>query len=256
MVLNYLEINDIYMNYHSTKGVTEALNNVNFKVNEGDFLSILGPSGCGKSTLLNIIAGLLKPSLGTVLYKNKPIENFHEIFGYMFQKDHLFPWLTVYENVILGLKVKKKLNEEAKENVNHLISLYGLSKFENYFPKELSGGMRQKVALIRTLALNPEILLLDEPFSSLDYQTRLKVCDEIFHIIKNENKTAIMVTHDISEAISASSRIIVLSKRPSSVKKDLTIKFSDPLLSPLKRRDDPHFKDYFNTIWREIDEND
>lgn len=254
--MNYLDINGIYMNYHSTKGVTEALNNINFQVNEGDFLSILGPSGCGKSTLLNIIAGLLPPSSGTVLYKDNPIENFDEIFGYMFQRDHLFPWLTVYENIILGLKVKKKLNQKAKENVNHLISLYGLSKFKNHFPKELSGGMRQRVALIRTLALNPEILLLDEPFSALDYQTRLKVCDEIFHIIKNEKKTAIMVTHDISEAISASSRIIILSKRPSTLKKDLNINFSNPSLSPLKRRDESQFKDYFNMIWKEIDDND
>jgi NitT/TauT family transport system ATP-binding protein len=254
--LDYLNIDNLNMNYHSTTGVTEALNNVSFYVNEGDFLSILGPSGCGKSTLLNIISGLLTPSSGEILYKKKPITDFDEIFGYMFQRDHLFEWLSVYDNIILGLKIKKKLTPQAKAQVEELISLYGLSKFKKHYPKELSGGMRQRVALIRTLALNPKILLLDEPFSALDYQTRLKVCDEIFEIIQREKKTAIMVTHDIAEAISTSSRIIILSKRPSHIKKEFTIKFNEDNLSPLKRRDASEFKDYFNAIWKEIDENE
>lgn len=253
--MSYLNINNISMNYHSPIGVTEALVNVNFTVSEGDFISILGPSGCGKSTLLNIIAGLLKPSEGQVLYKDKTIINHHDLFGYMFQRDHLFEWLSVYHNVILGLKVKKQLTKENIDKVNSLLDLYGLSDFKNHHPNELSGGMRQRVALIRTLALSPNILLLDEPFSALDYQTRLKVCDEIYNIIKQQNKTAIMVSHDISEAISTSNKIIILSKRPSTIKDIITLDFSS-YLSPLARRDTPKFKEYFNRIWKELDYNE
>ncbi|SHJ97874.1 NitT/TauT family transport system ATP-binding protein [Clostridium cavendishii DSM 21758] len=251
--MSYLNINDISMNYHSKNEITEALKNINFVVNEGEFLSILGPSGCGKSTLLNIIAGLITPSSGNIFFNNLKIENSEDIFGYMFQKDHLFPWLTVYENIVLGLKIKKTLNNEAKDRVLSLINLYGLYDFKDYFPKQLSGGMKQRVALIRTLALEPKILLLDEPFSALDYQTRLKVCDEIFYIIKREKKTAIMVTHDISEAISTSSRVLMLSKRPATIKTSININFGNSDLSPLQRRDSTEFKDYFNLLWREID---
>lgn len=252
--MSLLKICDVCMNYHSTKGETQALDNVNFEVNDGDFVSILGPSGCGKSTLLNIMNGLLEQSSGYVLYKGENIkENLNKI-GYMFQKDHLFEWNTVWENVILGLKIKKQLTNESKERVNELLDAYGLVRFKNHYPSELSGGMRQRVALIRTLALSPEILFLDEPFSALDYQSRLLVCDDVYNIIKKEKKTAIMVTHDIAESISVSKKVVVLSKRPSHVKAEVPIEFSKNDFTPFEKREEPEFRFYFNDLWKELNE--
>lgn len=196
-----LEANHIYMNYHSLNGETEALKDICLNVKEGEFISIVGPSGCGKSTLLNIFAGLLEPSKGDIFIDGENLQDVSSKIGYMFQRDHLFEWLTVLGNVIIGLEIKKRLNDANKNNIEELLLRYGLSDFKKHYPSELSGGMRQRVALIRTLALNPEVLLLDEPFSALDYQTRLKVSDEISDILKKENKTAVMVTHDISDAI-------------------------------------------------------
>lgn len=251
-----LNINNIKMNYHSLKGETEAIKDISFVVNDKDFLSILGPSGCGKSTLLNIISGLLKQSNGTVTYNNEPIRNNLDKIGYMFQKDHLFDWTSVWNNVILGLKIKGLLTDENIARVETLLDNYDLTKFKNHKPTELSGGMRQRVALIRTLALNPKILFLDEPFSALDYQTRLNVCDEIHQIIKLEGKTVIMVTHDIGEAISTSNRIIVLSKRPAVIKKELKISFKNDPLTPFNRRKETEFKNYFDLLWKELDNSD
>lgn len=249
-----LEIKNIYMNFHTPDSVIEALKDINITIDKGDFVSIIGPSGCGKSTLLNIISGLLKPSSGKILF-NGESQSDHDRVGYMFQKDNLFEWLNLWDNVTLGLKIKKVLTKDNIEKVDKLLSQYGLSKFKKSYPSQLSGGMRQRAALIRTLALEPEILLLDEPFSALDYQTRLKVCDEIFQIIKQENKTAVMVTHDISEAISTSSKIEILSKRPSSLKQELILNFNEDL-TPLKRRDETAFREYFNIVWKELDLND
>ncbi len=255
--MSMLLINNINMNYHSPKGETEAIKDVSFSVEEGEFLSIVGPSGCGKSTLLNIICGLIKPSSGNIILEGSELKGHSNKMGYMFQKDHLFEWLTVWENVCLGLKIKKSLNIEAKDRLNNLLHSYGLYEFKDHKPSELSGGMRQRVALIRTLALDPEILLLDEPFSALDYQSRLKVSDEIYDIIKKEGKTAIMVTHDIAEAISTSSKIIVLSKRPAYIKKEVDIYFDNCLYcSPIKKREAPEFRIYFNDIWKELDLDD
>ncbi|MDY6012388.1 ABC transporter ATP-binding protein [Clostridium sp.] len=251
-----LNINNIKMNYHSLKGETEAIKDISFVVNDKDFLSILGPSGCGKSTLLNIISGLLKQSSGTVTYNNEPIRNNLDKIGYMFQKDHLFDWTSVWNNVILGLKIKGLLTDENIARVEALLDNYDLTKFKDHKPTELSGGMRQKVALIRTLALNPKILFLDEPFSALDYQTRLNVCDEIHQIIKLEGKTVIMVTHDIGEAISTSNRIIVLSKRPSVIKREIEISFKNDPLTPFNRRKESEFKNYFDLLWKELDDSD
>jgi NitT/TauT family transport system ATP-binding protein len=242
------------MNYHSIKGETQALNNVNFEVNEGEFITILGPSGCGKSTLLNIMNGLLEPSSGYVLYKGEDIKKNLDKIGYMFQKDHLFEWNTVWENVTLGLKIKNQLNNKSKERVNELLDTYGLLRFKEHYPSELSGGMRQRVALIRTLALKPEILFLDEPFSALDYQSRLLVCDDVYNIIKTEKKTAIMVTHDIAEAISISQKVIVLTKRPSNVKVEIPIDFGNDDLTPFQKRKSPQFSGYFNRLWKELDQ--
>lgn len=246
-------MSNISLTYQSLKGETKAISNLNLSIKEGEFVSIIGPSGCGKSTLLNIISGLLKPTGGKVIYGDKDIGNRLDRIGYMFQKDYLFEWLTVRGNILLGLKIKGLDNEENIKNVNELLINYQLEKFKSHKPLELSGGMRQRVALIRTLALNPEVLLLDEPFSALDYQTRLKVCDDVKTIIKKERKTVIMVTHDIGEAISISDRIIVLTKRPASLKLDIDIKFKNLEATPFQRRKEPEFNKYFNLLWKEID---
>jgi NitT/TauT family transport system ATP-binding protein len=253
---NKVEIKHINMNYHSLKGETEALKNINFSLYEGEFVSIVGPSGCGKSTLLNIICGLLKPSSGDIYLDGEKLQNMSTKIGYMFQKDQLFEWLSVIENVKLGLKIQHQLNAENLELIDELLKKYNLWEFKNHHPSELSGGMRQRVALIRTLTLKPELLLFDEPFSALDYQTRLKVSDEITGIIKSQGKTVIMVTHDISEAVSMSDRVIVLSKRPAVIKDIVDITFKSDSNTPLKRRDDESFRGYFNTIWKELDLND
>ncbi|MBS5306219.1 ABC transporter ATP-binding protein [Clostridium tertium] len=251
--MSLIDISNISLTYHSLKGETKAIENVNFSIEKGEFVSIIGPSGCGKSTLLNIISGLLKPSDGKIIYIDKDINNRLDKMGYMFQKDYLFKWLSVRSNVLLGLKIKGLDNEENIKRADKLLDNYQLSKFKNHKPAELSGGMRQRVALIRTLALNPDVLLLDEPFSALDYQTRLKVCDDVKSIIKREGKTAIMVTHDLGEAIATSDRIIVLTKRPAKVKLDVKITFKNAEATPFQRRKEPEFNEYFNLLWKELD---
>lgn len=195
-----VKIKNLSYTYHTSKGETKTLDNINLNINKGDFISIVGPSGCGKSTLLSLISGLLKPSIGEVSLDKSLIINDSHYIGYMLQKDHLFEWRTVYKNVLLGLEINNKICKENLQYIDDLLKQYGLYNFKDYKPSQLSGGMRQKAALIRTLALKPEILLLDEPFSALDYQTRLTAGDEIGTILKKENKTAILVTHDIAEA--------------------------------------------------------
>ena len=251
--MNLLEVKNIEMRYHSLIGETKALNNITFNVKEQEFISILGPSGCGKSTLLNILSGLIEPSSGCILFRGEQLKDNLGKIGYMFQKDHLFSWLTVWDNVTLGLRIKKTVTKENLQKVDELLEEYDLSKFKNHYPKELSGGMKQRVALIRTLALNPEVLFLDEPFSALDYQTRLKVCDDVHNIITKEKKTSIMVTHDIGEAISMSSRIILLSKRPGEIKLDIPVNFNKSNATPLEKRNEPEFQDYFNLLWKGLD---
>lgn len=251
--MELINVKELGLIYHSLKSETIAIKNIDFKVNKGEFVSVIGPSGCGKSTLLNIISGLIKPSFGEVLYLNESINKSLDKLGYMFQKDYLFEWLSVMDNVKLGLKIKNIDNEENISRINRLLSNYGLDKFKNHKSSELSGGMKQRVALIRTLALNPDLLLLDEPFSALDYQTRLKVCDDVKDIIKKENKTAIMVTHDLGEAISISDRVIVLTKRPAVIKVDMKIDFKNKEATPFERRKEKEFNNYFNLLWKEID---
>lgn len=254
--MNRIEIKNVYMNYHTLAAETVALKDINFTVDGGEFVSIVGPSGCGKSTLLNIVSGLIEASSGDILVDGRVQEGYSDKIGYMFQKDQLFEWLTVLQNVSIGLKIKKMMNDDAKIKLEKLLKNYSLWEFKDHYPRQLSGGMRQRVALIRTLALDPEVLLLDEPFSALDYQTRLNVSDEIYEIIKNEGKTAIMVTHDISEAVSMSSRVIVLSKRPAVIKKIIKIEFDGENLTPLKCREHSKFRLYFNDIWKEMDYDD
>lgn len=248
----YVQFERIQKTYQSPNGEIPALIDVSFSVEKGAFVSIVGPSGCGKSTLLNILAGLERPSGGTVFLDGEPVVGISPAVGYMPQKDQLFPWRTIWGNVTIGLELQGDTEPEAKNRVKELLNRYGLAEFERKLPGQLSGGMRQRCALIRTLATDPGLLLLDEPFSALDYQTRLSVSDDIHRIIRQEGKTALLVTHDISEAVSMSDQVVVLSRRPGTVKSvhDLSALHS---LSPMERRDHPDFHRYFNAVWKELD---
>ena len=243
-----LELKNISKIYQAQNGEIEALKNINFDVKEGEFISIIGPSGCGKSTLLSIISGLETKTSGETYIDGK--------IGYMLQRDNLLEWRTIYKNVLLGLEIQKKDTAENKKYAIELLKKYGLYEFKDKYPMQLSGGMRQRVALIRTLAIRPNILLLDEAFSALDYQTRLMVTEDIYKILKNEKITALMVTHDISEAISMSDRIVVLSKRPATVKNIHEIEFDIKNRTPLNCRESPKFSEYFNLMWRELEEHE
>lgn len=243
-----ISLNEVSYSYHTTKGEIPALSDITFSIESGSFTSIVGPSGCGKTTLLSLISGILKPESGSIdinLANNLYI-------GYMLQRDNLFEWRSVYKNMLLGLEIQKKCDDEHLRKVDNLMEAYGLAPFKHARPSQLSGGMRQRAALIRTLALEPDILLLDEPFSALDYQTRLEVSDDIYQIIQEQHKTAILVTHDISEAISMGDRVIVLSGRPATVHKIVPIHLTIENRTPLNSRFTPEFKDYFNEIWEDI----
>lgn len=247
-----LRVEGVDKRYHTVKGEISVLKALSFSIYKGEFLSIVGPSGCGKTTVLSLIAGLIAPSSGTITLEGKQVEGHSDKIAYMLQRDHLFEWRTIEQNIVLGLQIQKKCTREARQKALMLLEKYGLGEFKHYHPRQLSGGMRQKAALIRTLAVDPEILLLDEPFSSLDYQTRLILSNEIADIIKKENKTAVLVTHDISEAISMSDRVLVLSQRPATVKAAFDIAFENKGLTPIKKRNDPQFQRYFDVIWKEL----
>lgn len=249
---NILELKNIGYSYHNLHGETKALEDISFGVGEGEFLAIVGPSGCGKSTLLSIIAGLLPPERGTILVNNPDGSIHYPGIGYMLQRDHLFEWRTVYRNVTLGLEIQKKMTPERLETIERLLREYGLEKFRDKRPSELSGGMKQRAALIRTLALDPQLLLLDEPFSALDYQTRLTVSADICRLIRETGKTMIIITHDLSEAISLADRIIVLSGRPARVKREIPVKLTLKDDSLLAARNAPEFQDYFNRLWEDL----
>lgn len=251
-----LEVKDINYAYHNMDGETKALEHISFSMKEGDFLAIVGPSGCGKSTLLHLIAGLLEPEKGLILLNGKYLRGSATNIGYMLQKDELLEWRTVYHNVLLGLEIQHSMTARAKEKARELLDIYGLDQFVNSRPSELSGGMRQRAALVRTLVMEPDLLLLDEPFSALDYQTRLTVGDDIGQIIRKEKKSAILVTHDLAEAISLADRVIVLTARPATILQTVPITFQEPDLTPLKRRNAPEFKSYFNLIWKELNPNE
>ena len=242
-----LKIKNLKKNYHDMNDEIMAIENVEFTVYPHEFISIVGPSGCGKSTLLSILSGLDQKSGGTITFQQQ-----NPKIGYMLQKDSLFPWRTIFENCCIGLELNHNLNDETKERVNRLLKTYGLIEFKDKYPDSLSGGMRQRVALIRTLATDPDLLLLDEPFSALDYQTRLALSDDVYHIIKKEGKTAIMVTHDLGEAISLSDRIIVMTRRPAKVKKIYDIKLTNAS-TPINNRKCKEFSIYYDQIWRDLD---
>ena len=249
-----LKVDRVSQTYQAHNGEVTAIENVSFQVKEGEFISIVGPSGCGKSTLLSIIAGLEQPTHGTVSVEGEPVSGISGQIGYMLQKDNLLDWRTIWRNATLGLEIRGMLDEKSRERTMKLLKTYELYEFRDKYPSQLSGGMRQRAALIHTLAVNPQILLLDEAFSALDYQTRLTVTDDIYRILKKEGKTTLMVTHDIPEAISMSDRIIVLSARPSVVKAVHQVEFDQPDLPPLQRRNNPAFSRYFNLIWKELNQ--
>lgn len=243
---NLITITNLKKSYYTKDGEINAIDNISLNIKEGLFISIVGSSGCGKSTLLNILAGLDNKTDGSIFFKD------NIKLGYMLQEDALLDYLTVFENAILGLKLLKIDTLDNKKYVENLLKTYGLENFINKYPSELSGGMKQRVALIRTLAIKPDLLLLDEPFSALDYQSRLKVADDVYKIIKNENKTVIMITHDIAEAISLSDEVYVLSKRPCTVKKVYNINLTNKS-TPINNRKCPEFSFYYDEIWRDLD---
>lgn len=239
---NILTFRNVTHIYHTVRGELVAAQDLSFTVGRGEFVAIIGPSGCGKTTLLSLAAGLLKPSEGTV--------ESNGTFGYMLQKDELFPWRTIEKNIFLPLEVRHKRTPAEKARAIALAEKYGLADFLKSYPAQLSGGMRQRAALIRTLATDPDILLLDEPFSALDYQTRLNVCEDVATIIRSEKKTALLITHDISEAISLADRVLVLTARPARVARSHTLDFGD--IPPLKRREQPLFSVWFERLWGEL----
>ena len=258
--MEFLEISGLNYSYHTKAGETKALSGIDLNVRKGEFLAIVGPSGCGKSTLLNLIAGLLKPQEGSITIDGASVSDSRNKIGYMLQKDHLLEWRTTEENIQLGLEINRQQTKEKQELMEHLLRQYGMYDFRRVKPKELSGGMRQRAALIRTLMMEPEMLLLDEPFSALDYQTRLAVADDIYEILKTEGKTAILITHDIAEAISMSERIIVLTKRPGRIKREVKIDLLSEdgrvLTKPSERRSTEKFSMYYQEIWKELMEYD
>ena len=246
-----LTLENVTLSYQTKTSETKAVSNLNFSVSEGEFVAMIGPSGCGKTSILSLIAGLIKPSSGKITMFGSEVIEPSKRTGYMLQKDHLFPWRNIENNVFLPLEIKKNKTEENLAYSKGLIEKYGLREFSKYYPKQLSGGMRQRVALIRTLSQKPDILLLDEPFSALDYQTRLSVCDDVYKIIKSEKKTAILVTHDISEAISLADTVLVLSKRPATILDSCEMDI-EKSLTPLKRREHPAFSKWFEKLWKEL----
>ena len=244
-----IKVTDLCQNFYSKEGELQVLKNINFSLQQGEILALLGPSGSGKSTILNILTKLLKPTSGDVIIDGK--------IGYMFQRDHLLEWRSIMDNITIGLEIQKNKDSKAMERVEELLKTYDLWEFRNMYPKELSGGMRQRVALIRTLSVNPDVLLLDEPFSALDYQTRLLVSDDVYKIIKNEGKSAILVTHDISEAIAMGDKVAVLSKRPSTIKSEYDIDLGlGESKTPFESRKVPKFQTYFDLLWKELDNNE
>ena len=242
-----LVIDNLSKIYHTNNSEITAIKDLNLNIKDGEFVAIVGPSGCGKTTLLSILCGLENKSSGNILFPKGKAK-----MGYMLQNDTLFPWLNILDNSLLGLKVQKKITKENKDKVISMLNTYGLKDFIYKYPSNLSGGMKQRAALIRTLAINPDILLLDEPFSALDYQTRLAVSDDVWKIIKNEKKTTIMITHDVAEAISMADRVIVLSDRPAKVKKIYTIDMEDKG-NPTHNRNLKEFRFFYNDIWKDID---
>jgi NitT/TauT family transport system ATP-binding protein len=251
-----VELRDVGLRYFGREGETEALRGVSLAVAPGEFVALIGPSGCGKSTLLSLISGIVAPTDGAVLIDGRPVTGPNRKVGYMLQQDYLFEWRTILDNAVLGAEIQGAPLNKARERAAQLLTRYGLGQFLHHLPRQLSGGMRQRAALARTLCTEPDIVLLDEPFSALDSQTRLALADEITEILRREAKTVILVTHDIGEAVSMAQRVIVLSRRPGQVKSQHAIRFAGQdgqRLAPMAARNAPEFNDYFRTLWQELD---
>ncbi len=246
-----LRVKGVQKSFHGKAGEVRVLDDLSFEIFDRDFVSIIGPSGCGKTTIFNIIAGLVEADSGTMNFRGQEVESLRGRVGYMMQKDLLFPWRTVLGNVLLGLETRGVDRAEAEGKAREYLKNFGLTGFENAYPKTLSGGMRQRVALIRTLIMDPDILLLDEPFSALDYQTRLYLEGVLKEAVETYHKTVILVTHDIDEAVALSKRVVVLSGRPARVKvvHDIGIAAT----SPIAARSDARFSGYFHALCAELD---
>lgn len=251
--MNFLKIKDIRHTYFTKTSATTALSDVSLNIEEGEFISFLGPSGCGKTTLLSIIAGLVKPTEGIVTLEGKLIDTKKNDIGYMLQQDYLFPWKTIEENILLGLKISKQLDAKKKQQTLQLLTRMGLTGVEKQYPRQLSGGMRQRVALVRTLATEPKLLMLDEPFSALDFQTKLHLEDHVSQTLKAFHKTAILVTHDIGEAIAMSDRIFLFTARPGQIYKTFIIPEELRKLPPFQARNHERYQQLFQIIWKEME---
>ncbi len=250
--MDILTVQDLSLKYQAENGEITALDNISFTVRHGEFMSIVGPSGCGKSTLLSLIAGLMRPTTGEIVVAGERVDGVSGHIGYMLQKDNLLDWRTIGANVLFGLEIRRALTSETRARAERLLKSYDLYEFRDKYPAQLSGGMRQRAALIRTLATNPDILLLDEAFSALDYQTRLTVTEDVYRILKQEGVTTLMVTHDIPESISMGDRVMILTARPARIREMLDIRFEGAARTPLTCRNDPHFGKYFDHIWKEL----
>lgn len=254
--MSFLTLENVSHYYFAKSGFTKALDNISFRIKEGEFISLLGPSGCGKSTILSIIAGIIQQSTGKVLFKDQPIQDTELAIGYMLQQDYLFPWKTILDNTLLGPKIRRLEAERMNEEAIRLLNEVGLPDVIHDYPDSLSGGMRQRVALVRTLITNPKILLLDEPFSALDYQTKLKLEDLVSTLLKAYNKTAVLVTHDIGEAISMSDRILLMSKNPGSIQKVYEVPIELRNEIPFLVRRHPKYQILFDKIWDDLNQNE
>lgn len=251
--MSFLAAEQISHHYFSPTSVTTALRDVSFSIEEGEFVSLIGPSGCGKTTLLSILCGLIQPTNGVVKIEGQPPDPKKGLMGYMLQQDYLFPWKTIKENVLVGLKLNNKLNEETKNIAMQFLEKIGLKEVDAQFPRQLSGGMRQRAALARTMAVNPKLLLLDEPFSALDYQTKLKLEDLVFNILKSYQKTAVLVTHDIGEAISMSDRIFLFASNPGRLHKIFVVPEEIRRVAPFSARSHDAYPELFHKIWKELE---
>ena len=253
-----VELRNVGLRYFGLEGETEALKDISLSIVPGEFVAIIGPSGCGKSTLLSLISGIVTPTEGSVFVDGARVTGPNRKIGYMLQQDYLFEWRTILENTVLGAEIQGAPRQQARDRAVRLLTRYGLGQFLHHLPRQLSGGMRQRVALARTLCTEPDVVLLDEPFSALDSQTRLALADEITGILRREAKTVILVTHDIGEAVSMAQRVVVMSRRPGRIKSDHTIRFATAdaaTLTPLEARTRPEFNAYFNTLWQELEVN-
>ena len=251
-----IDVRNVSLRYFTLQGETQALDNISLAVAPGEFVSIIGQSGCGKSTLLSIIAGILEPSAGSVTVDGKPVTGPSPSIGYMLQQDYLYEWRSILDNALLGAQIQRRNMREARERAIHLLHKCGMGDFLYHYPRQLSGGMRQRVALARTLVTDPDVVLLDEPFSALDSQTRLAIADEVVEVLRSEGKSVMLVTHDIGEAIAMTDRVVVLSRRPGRIKSEHRMAF--PSLggrrpTPFEARGLPEFNTYFSTLWDELD---